>query len=181
MLGQIETFENCASEPVRKVSCACDPDALTFEVRGRLYVPSSQQHIRKSQEKRSHELAVRAGRDPDDIDIGIAVQELDFVRRQRGHGHGAASQHDVLGGDAVFVEDAVVEGGIQMHKTTRDRAGAHSYSCHRLARLGQIRISVGKFYTRVDKYNYPHERAKHVFDRTKAYQFHCVDLYLFSA
>src|SRR5205823_8063210 len=83
------------------------------------------------------------------------------------------SQHDVLGGDAVFVEDAVVKGGIQVHKTTHDRTGAHSYSCHRLARLGQIRISVGKFYTRVDKYNYPHERAKHVFDRTKAYQFHC--------
>jgi hypothetical protein len=61
----------------------------------------------------------------------------------------------------------------------RDRAGAHSCSCHRLARLGQVRISVGKFYTRVD--NYPHVRAKHVFDRTQGVQFHCVDLYLFSA
>ncbi|HJU62367.1 MAG TPA: hypothetical protein VJ864_09995 [Candidatus Binatia bacterium] len=45
-----------------------------------------------------------------------------FVRSQGGHGHNAAAQYHVLGADPVFIEDAVIESGVQVNKTIGDRA-----------------------------------------------------------
>ena len=49
-----------------------------------------------------------------------------FVRSQGGHGHNAAAQYHVLGADPVFIEDAVIESGVQVNKTIGDRAGPYA-------------------------------------------------------
>src|SRR5262249_18752424 len=132
---KIRCLKNRRCEPMRQVTGTRHPDTLAFEIRRFCYVLASQNHIRQPYERRSYQLTVGASRDPDYIGVSVAVKKLDFVRPQRCHSDDTAAKHDVLGVDPVFVEDPVVERGVQMNETTRHCAGSHARFYDRFTRL----------------------------------------------
>ena len=133
-------FEEFLGKAIRKISWPSHADTFSPEIRGTLDVFARQHHIRQPYQRGSDQLCVHSRADAHDVRVGIAVEKIDLIRRQARHRHGAAAHDDVLGVDAVFIEEPIVQRRIEMNKAARDRARADAHFHDRLTGFGEVRI-----------------------------------------
>jgi hypothetical protein len=138
--SQAKLFHHGARKPVAQVAGAGNPQRFALEVFGALHFFSRYQHVGELHQRGGNDLYVDSRRHAGDDRIRCAIGKLHLVGAERCQVLCAATDKNVFEPDAIFVEEAVIERGIEMHESTRYRASRDAHGKGSLTGLGQIRI-----------------------------------------